>query len=58
MINSRKLEDLLPKVKGMAEKHIAICEEKKVDLLVTSTFRDFEAQAALYAIGEQSQGIS
>jgi peptidoglycan L-alanyl-D-glutamate endopeptidase CwlK len=56
MINSRKIDDLIPKVMGMAAQHIALCAARGVDLLITSTYRDYEAQHALYAIGRTAPG--
>lgn len=56
MINSRNLDDLLPKVKVMCEKFISRCKEQGVDVLITSTYRDNESQAALYAQGRTTPG--
>lgn len=56
MINSRKLEDLLPVAKDKVERFIALCKEQGIDLLVTSTYRDHESQNALYAQGRTSFG--
>lgn len=56
MINSRKLEDLHPKVKELCEKHIAACDAADIDLLITSTYRDIESQNALYAQGRTTPG--
>lgn len=56
MITSRKIDDLIPKVKELAAEHIAGCADKGVDLLITSTYRDFEAQHALYLIGREKPG--
>ena len=56
MINSRKLEDLHPKVKAMAEELLRRCDEEGIDLLVTSTYRDHEAQNELYAQGRTKPG--
>lgn len=56
MINSRKLTDLNPKVAALCMQHIAECKLKDIDLLVTSTFRDNESQAALYAQGRTAPG--
>jgi len=56
VINSRKLDDLLPKVKTKVEAFIAICKSHNIDLLVTSTYRDFESQTALYAQGRTAPG--
>jgi peptidoglycan LD-endopeptidase CwlK len=51
MVTSRSLDDLLPVVQNMAEQLIAACTTAGIDLLVTSTYRDLEAQAELYAKG-------
>lgn len=56
MINSRKIEDLHPIVKVKAEQFIKKCDEAGIDLLVTSTYRDNESQAELYAQGRTKPG--
>lgn len=56
MINSRKLSDLHPKVAAAAMQHIAECKAIGIDLLVTSTFRDYESQDSLYAQGRTAPG--
>jgi len=56
MISSRSLDDLLPVVRDMAEQLIAACTAADIDLLITSTYRDSEAQAALYAKGRTAPG--
>jgi len=56
MINSRKLEDLHPKVKTMCEQFIASCAKNNIDILITSTYRDAESQNALYAQGRTAPG--
>jgi peptidoglycan LD-endopeptidase CwlK len=56
MINSRNLDDLLPQVKAKAENFIAACQHDGIDLLVTSTFRDFESQNKLFAQGRTGPG--
>ena len=56
MINSRKLEDLLPVVKAKVEKFLADAKEQGIDILVTSTYRDMESQDALYAQGRTAPG--
>lgn len=56
MVNSRKLEDLMPKVRAMAEAWVKECDEAGIDVLVTSTFRDNESQNALYAQGRTAPG--
>lgn len=40
----------------MAERLIAACAAAGIDLLVTSTYRDSEAQAVLYAKGRSTPG--
>ena len=56
MINSRNLNELLPEVKTRVEKFIQSCKDKSIDILVTSTYRDMESQAALYAQGRTTEG--
>lgn len=55
MINSRSLDDLddIPRI--VCKLHIETCLEQGIEIIVTSTYRDFEAQAALYAIGRTVQ---
>lgn len=56
MINSRKLEDLEPRVRELCEKLIAACDLVGIDILITSTYRDNESQNALYAQGRTLPG--
>lgn len=56
MINSRKLDDLLPIVKEKVERFIADCKIAGIDILVTSTYRDVESQNMLYAQGRTMPG--
>jgi peptidoglycan LD-endopeptidase CwlK len=56
MINSRKLEDLHPVVKKMAEKFIEECAKAGVDVLIYSTYRDAASQDALFAQGRTKPG--
>lgn len=56
MKNSRSLDDLHPIVKSMAQDFIAKCVLIGVDVLITSTYRDLESQAALYAVGRSAPG--
>ena len=56
MINSRSLDELLPEVKAKVEHFIALCQDSGIELLVTSTYRDNESQAALYAQGRTAPG--
>lgn len=56
MVNSRKIDDLLPVVQSKVRKFLELCHENDIDLLVTSTFRDNESQNALYAQGRTAPG--
>lgn len=56
MVNSRSLDDLYPLVKRLAEEFIAACADAGIDVLITSTYRDAECQAALYAEGRTAPG--
>jgi peptidoglycan L-alanyl-D-glutamate endopeptidase CwlK len=56
MINSRRIQDLHPKVATMAMLFVEECRHEGIDLLVTSTYRDMESQAALFAQGRTTPG--
>lgn len=56
MINSRKIEDLHPKVAEMCKEFIEECKLAGVDVLITSTYRDAESQNELYAQGRTKPG--
>jgi peptidoglycan L-alanyl-D-glutamate endopeptidase CwlK len=56
MPDSRKLEDLHPRVAAMARAHIAACAAEGIRIIVTFTFRSNETQAALYAQGRTKPG--
>lgn len=56
MKNSRSLDDLLPPVRARAQAFLAACKQEGIDILVTSTYRDLESQAALYAQGRTAPG--
>lgn len=58
MIYSRDLADLLPVVQTMAYRLIDAVEAAGIDLLITSTYRDEDAQALLYAKGRTTPGPS
>jgi len=51
MINSRDVHDLDPEAQTVCLQHLANCHAKGIELIVTSTYRDFEAQSRLYLIG-------
>lgn len=57
MINSRNLIDLHPIVREKAQTFIEQSRLQGIDLLVTSTYRDNESQAALYAQGRTKPGL-
>jgi peptidoglycan L-alanyl-D-glutamate endopeptidase CwlK len=57
MINSRNLADLAPVCKEKAESFLNLAKDAGIDLLVTSTYRDNESQAALYAQGRTKPGV-
>lgn len=57
MINSRTLSDLVPPCKERAEKFLKAAKDAGIDLLVTSTYRDHESQAALFAQGRTKPGL-
>jgi peptidoglycan L-alanyl-D-glutamate endopeptidase CwlK len=56
MINSRQIYDLHPIVQTLCNKFIAACEGAGIDIIITSTYRDFESQNALYAQGRTTAG--
>lgn len=56
MIASRSLEDLLPVVRDRAYEFLHLCSAAGIDLLVTSTYRDYESQNELFAQGRTKPG--
>ena len=56
MINSRKIEDLHPKVADLCNQFITKCKDAGIDVLITSTYRDNESQNALYNQGRTTSG--
>ncbi len=56
MINSRKIEDLHPKIQELCRKHIKACAKRGVRIIITSTLRDQEYQNYLYAQGRTRPG--
>jgi len=53
---SRSLDDLHPKVRERCKAFILACEAAGIDVIVTSTLRSMEDQAALYAKGRTIPG--
>jgi peptidoglycan L-alanyl-D-glutamate endopeptidase CwlK len=56
MVNSRDINALHPVVAAKVRKFIEACQAAGIDLLVTSTYRDMESQAQLYAQGRTTPG--
>lgn len=56
MINSRRIDDLNPKVAEMCRNFIFNCKAAGIEIIITSTYRDKESQAALYAQGRSNPG--
>lgn len=56
MINSRSLDDLHPAVRRRAADFLSRCALAGIEVIVTSTYRDHEAQAELYARGRTAPG--
>ena len=56
MITSRKIDDLLPPVAEQAKRLVSLCAENDIEIIITSTYRDFEAQDRLYAQGRSAMG--
>ncbi len=56
MINSRKTSDLTPETEKKCLAFIMKCQSQGIDVLITSTYRDNESQAALYAQGRTAPG--
>lgn len=56
MIASRDVNDLHPHVKALAVAFLAKCKAAGIDVIITSTYRDFESQNALFAQGRTTAG--
>ena len=56
MITSRNLTDLHPKVKKLAQAFKDACKAQGIEILIYCTYRDNEAQNALYAQGRTVKG--
>lgn len=51
MVNSRDIDDLIPEVAQQCRALIEACKQENIDIIVTSTYRDFASQNALHAQG-------
>ena len=56
MIISRNISDLIPEVGMLCDKHVALCAHAGITLLVYCTYRDWDAQTALYKQGRTTLG--
>lgn len=56
MITSRNTADLYKPVRTRVEAFVRECAREGIDLLITCTYRDNEAQDALYAQGRTTPG--
>jgi len=56
MLNSRKVTDLHPKLADICLRHIKACKLRGIDIIITSTKRDDEYQASIYAKGRTRPG--
>ena len=56
MVNSRDIKDLDPRTADLCRKFINACKKDGIDVLITSTHRDYESQNALYAQGRTLPG--
>jgi len=57
MVNSRAIDDLNPHVAALCIAFIDACKKQGIDVIITSTYRDIEAQNALYAKGRTIPGL-
>lgn len=56
MINSRKIADLELTVAILCRAFINACLQEGIEIIITSTYRDYESQNALYAQGRTAPG--
>lgn len=56
MISSRKIEDLHPIVAAKCKRFLDECEKADIDIILTSTYRDYASQNELYAQGRTKPG--
>ena len=55
-MSSRDLNDLAPHVREKAQKHLQLCAEADIDLLIYCTYRSAVEQDALYCSGRTVKG--
>lgn len=56
MINSRDIDELEPVTQLKCRQFVNKCAEAGIDVIITSTYRDYESQDALYAKGRTAPG--
>jgi peptidoglycan LD-endopeptidase CwlK len=56
MINSRDIDELIPRTAEKCRDFIAACRDAGIDVIITSTYRDADSQNALYAQGRTKPG--
>ena len=56
MINSRSIDELHPIVAAKCREFLGACAAEGLDVIITSTYRDRDSQAALYAQGRTTPG--
>ena len=56
MINSRDINALNTNVASLCHLFIDKCKAQNIDVIITSTYRDFESQDALYSQGRTKPG--
>lgn len=56
MVNSRDINDLLPRVADKCRDFVAACLDEGIQVTITSTYRDIESQNDLYAQGRTKPG--
>jgi peptidoglycan LD-endopeptidase CwlK len=56
MLTSRDISELVPSMRPLAQTFVDKCKANGIDVILTATYRDYEAQDALYAKGRTGQG--
>jgi peptidoglycan L-alanyl-D-glutamate endopeptidase CwlK len=56
MINSRDIDELNPKTADLCRKFMVVCRAEGIDILITSTYRDYASQDTLYTQGRTAPG--
>ncbi|MGA2193081.1 MAG: M15 family metallopeptidase [Nitrospirota bacterium] len=56
-LNDSRLNTLLPEVREIAKRHLGLCTDKSVYLLVVQAYRSFDSQESLYRSGRSEPGL-